>query len=73
MGEEDSEIDKRQAYLTKLKEKIFEVVYFCEEQYACRGYMLDTLSPPCENCDNCLRVQTRSVSKVNLMSDVKKW
>ena len=31
MGE-GSEIDKKQAYLAKSREKIFEVVCFCEEQ-----------------------------------------
>ena len=32
----------------------------------------DNLSPLCGNCDNCLRVQAKPVSKVNLMSDVLK-
>lgn len=39
------------------------------EYFAWNG---DTLNPPCGNCDNCLRVQAKPVSKVNLMSDVLK-
>src|SRR5206468_3070918 len=37
---ESLETNKRQAYLAKAHEKIFEVVHFCEEQYICREYIL---------------------------------
>lgn len=74
------EANKRQEYLAKACEKIFEVVHFCEEQYVCREQMLaeyfawngDNLSPPCAQCDNCLRVQAELVHKVDVKTDAVK-
>ena len=77
MNNNSFEANKRQVYLARAREKIFEVVHFCEEQYICREYMLakyfawngDIINPPCGRCDNCTRVQAESVRKINVESD----
>ena len=43
--------------------------YMLAKYFAWNG---DNLSPLCGSCDNCLWVQAKPVSKVNLMSDVLK-
>ncbi|CAG8646655.1 4068_t:CDS:10, partial [Funneliformis caledonium] len=40
MNNNSFEANKRQAYLARAREKIFEVIHFCEEQYICKEYML---------------------------------
>src|SRR5437588_2672540 len=74
---ESLETNKRQKYLAKAREKIFEVIHFCEEQYICREYMLakyfawngDILNPPCGYCDNCLQVRAEPVRKTDVKAD----
>ncbi|RHZ46886.1 hypothetical protein Glove_606g26 [Diversispora epigaea] len=80
--EENEEIQniEHNKYLSKAKQKIREVLFYCSSIYQCRKKIIidyfawpeDSSSNECNICDNCLRRINDKPVQIDVQTDVKK-
>ncbi|RHZ43628.1 hypothetical protein Glove_960g2 [Diversispora epigaea] len=81
-NEENEEIQniEHNKYLSKAKQKIWEVLFYCSSIYQCRKKIIidyfawpeDSSSNECNICDNCLRRINDKPVQIDVQTDVKK-
>ncbi|RIB12759.1 hypothetical protein C2G38_2199795 [Gigaspora rosea] len=74
----DKKTNTQELYLAEARQKLFEVIYYCNTSYECRLQLMsryhqwpgDPIPEDCNHCDNCIRRLDDNVQKTDIKLEI---